>query len=144
MGFNVADFMETTEFLAITWTKYFDGKIGIEKVIKAYEDHGFDANQDTPGNVYWEELYNASPKGTKVGCPRSGYFAIFPHAVTRLVFLEQFYIVIIDHICENQLPTFSNWELTPDWKKLLLDAIVYYPFFYFADTLSQGHTHREG
>ena len=65
-GFNVADFMETTEFLAITWTNYFDGKIGIEQVIKAYEDHGFDANQDTPGNVYWEELYNASPKGTKV------------------------------------------------------------------------------
>ena len=59
VGFNVADFMETTEFLAIIWTKYFDGKIGIEKVIKAYEDHGFDANQDTPGNVYWEELYNA-------------------------------------------------------------------------------------
>ena len=66
VGFNVADFMETTEFLAITWTKYFDRKIGIEQVIKAYEDHGFDANQDTPGNVYWEELYNASPKGTKV------------------------------------------------------------------------------
>ena len=58
--------METTEFLAITWTQYFDGKIGIEKVIEAYENHGFDANQDSPGNLYWEELYNASPKGTKV------------------------------------------------------------------------------
>ena len=66
VGYNVADFMETTEFLAITWTKYFDGKIGIEQVIEAYESHGFDANQDVPGNVYWEELYNASPKGTKV------------------------------------------------------------------------------
>ena len=65
-GYNVADFMEATEFLSITWTEYFDGKIGIEKVIEAYEKHGFDANQDLPGNVYWEELYNASPKGTKV------------------------------------------------------------------------------
>ena len=66
IGYNVADFMETIEFLAITWTGYFDGKIGIEQVIKAYENNGFDANQDTPGCLYWEELYNASPKGTKV------------------------------------------------------------------------------
>ena len=58
--------METTEFLAITWTKYFDGRIGIEKVIKAYENHGFNAYQDTPGNEFWEEFYNASPRGTKV------------------------------------------------------------------------------
>ena len=58
--------METTEFLAIRWTQYFDGKIGIDQVLKAYEDHGFDANQDVPGNACWEELYNASPKGTKV------------------------------------------------------------------------------
>ena len=49
VGYKVADFMETTEFLAITWTKYFDGKIRIEKVIEAYENHGF-ANQDSPGN----------------------------------------------------------------------------------------------
>ena len=58
--------METTEFLAITWMQYFDGKIWIEKVIEAYENHGFDANQDSPGNLYWEELYNASPNGAKV------------------------------------------------------------------------------
>ena len=38
----------------------------ISSINTTYEDHGFDANQDTPGNVYWEELYNASPKGTKV------------------------------------------------------------------------------
>ena len=37
-----------------------------EEVLKAYEHHGFDANQDWPGNALWEELYNASPKGTKV------------------------------------------------------------------------------
>ena len=66
IGYNVADFIETTEFLAISWTEYFDGKIGIEDVLKAYEHHGFDANQDVPGNACWEELYKASPKGTKV------------------------------------------------------------------------------
>ena len=66
IGFEVADLMETVEFLAIPWSEYFDGKLTIEDILKAYEDHGFDANQDWPGNVRWEELYNASPKGTKV------------------------------------------------------------------------------
>ena len=65
-GYNVADFMETLELLAIPQTDYFDGKVTIEDILKIYEDHGFDANQDWPGNVRWEELYNASPKGTKV------------------------------------------------------------------------------
>ena len=58
--------METVEFLAIPWCEYFDGKLTIEDILKAYEDNRFDANQDWPGNVRWEELYNASPKGTKV------------------------------------------------------------------------------
>ena len=58
--------METVEFLAIPWAEYFDGKLTIEDILKAYEDNGFDANQDWPGNIRWEELYNASPKGTKV------------------------------------------------------------------------------
>ena len=66
LGYEVADLMETVEFLAIPWSEYFDGKLTIEDILKAYEDHGFDANQDWPGNVRWEELYNASPKGTKV------------------------------------------------------------------------------
>ena len=38
----------------------------LDATVKAYKDHGFDANQDFPGNVRWEELYNALPKGTKV------------------------------------------------------------------------------
>jgi len=66
LGYEVADLMETVEFLAIPWSEYFDGKLTIEDILKAYEDHGFDANQDWPGNVRWEELYNSSPKGTKV------------------------------------------------------------------------------
>ena len=58
--------METIEFLAISWCEYFDGKLTIEDVIKAYKDYGFDANQDFPGNLRWEELFDALPKGTKV------------------------------------------------------------------------------
>ena len=65
-GYEVADYIETAEFLAISWSAYFDGKLTIEDILKAYKDNGFDANQDFPGNVRWEELYNASPKGTKV------------------------------------------------------------------------------
>ena len=26
-----------------------------------YQKHGFQANQDIPGNLYWEDLFNASP-----------------------------------------------------------------------------------
>jgi len=57
--------LETLEFLAIIWSKYFHGQISINKVVQAYDDYDFDANQDVPGNVCWEELYNASPKA---GC----------------------------------------------------------------------------
>ena len=66
LGYKVADVFETVEFLAITWSEYFDGRISIDKVIEAYNDYEFDANQDFPGNACWEELYHASPKGTKV------------------------------------------------------------------------------
>ena len=45
--------------LVIILTEYF-------KVIEAYNDYEFDANHDFPGNKCWEELYQASSKGTKV------------------------------------------------------------------------------
>ena len=66
LGFKVADYLETTEFLSGVWKDYFQGRATIEDVLAAYEQHGFDANQDLPGNWLWEELYTASPKGTKV------------------------------------------------------------------------------
>ena len=50
--------METVEFFAIIWSEYFDGKISINKVLQAYDDYEFDANQDIPGNACWEELYH--------------------------------------------------------------------------------------
>ena len=45
---------------------YFNGTGSIEEVLDAYDKKGFEANQDLPGNMLWEELYKASPKGTKV------------------------------------------------------------------------------
>ena len=65
LGYNVADYMETLEFLSGTWLSYLRGEIGIDAVLAEYEKHGFDSNQDIPGNMLWEELYNASPSGTK-------------------------------------------------------------------------------
>ena len=75
-----------------TWLKFLEGKIDAKAVLEKYKDrgstnhsgrsgtnvllvrapenhnqeHGFDANQDIPGNMLWEELYAASPKGQKV------------------------------------------------------------------------------
>ena len=43
------------------WTQYLEGKVPIVEVIEEYTKLGFQANQDFPGNVYWEELFNASP-----------------------------------------------------------------------------------
>lgn len=40
-----------------------DEKIEIGEVLKSYDELGFDANQDYPGNFLWEELYLASSKG---------------------------------------------------------------------------------
>ena len=45
---------------------FFEGRASIQKVLAAYDEHGFDTNQDIPGNMLWEEMYEASPKGTKV------------------------------------------------------------------------------
>ena len=70
-----------------TWLQFFEGKIDAEAVLEKYKEkgfineprsqlvqspwnpdkeHGFDANQSVPGNMLWEELYAASPKGQKV------------------------------------------------------------------------------
>lgn len=59
LGYNVADYMETAEFLSFVWRDYVEGKATIDDVINAYDKHGFDANQDIPGNLLWEDLYRA-------------------------------------------------------------------------------------
>ena len=48
------------------WLDFYEGRASIQKVLAAYDEHGFDANQDLPGNMLWEEMFDASPKGTKV------------------------------------------------------------------------------
>ena len=49
--------METLEFVSEVWAKFVQGQVGIDAVIEEYHKHGFDVNQDIPGNIYWEELY---------------------------------------------------------------------------------------
>lgn len=61
LGINVADYGETIFYLTEIWTQYLEGKVPIKEVIDEYTKLGFQANQDFPGNVYWEELFNASP-----------------------------------------------------------------------------------
>ncbi|CAG5079281.1 Oidioi.mRNA.OKI2018_I69.PAR.g9215.t1.cds [Oikopleura dioica] len=61
LGFKVADYIETAEFLSEIWVEYINGRCSIHKVIEEYNKHGFQANQDIPGNLYWEELFHASP-----------------------------------------------------------------------------------
>ena len=65
LGYNVADFVETAEFLSSVWLDYLEDRASINDVLDAYKKHGFDSNQDVPGNVRWEELYRAMPKDTK-------------------------------------------------------------------------------
>ena len=38
-----------------------EGQGSIQSVIDAHRRNGFVANQDFPGNLFWEELYDASP-----------------------------------------------------------------------------------
>ena len=48
------------KFLSDEWRSYVEGNSSIESVLTAYDRLGFDANQDLPGNVLWEEMYRAS------------------------------------------------------------------------------------
>ena len=66
LGYNVADFMEMAEYLTGPWSRYLEGNGSIDQVIESYKLHGFDVNQDYPGNFAWEELYEALPSDTKV------------------------------------------------------------------------------
>jgi hypothetical protein len=61
LGFSVADYLETTMFLTDEWLRFIDGRGTIKEVLAAYERHDFDTNQDFPGNIFWEEMYNEIP-----------------------------------------------------------------------------------
>ena len=49
-----------------------DEKTEIKDVLDKYDELGFDANQDTPGNFIFEELYRASPKGNEFILSKNG------------------------------------------------------------------------
>lgn len=66
LGYNVADFLETMQYFSHIWDDYMEGRCDIEAVIQEYERRGFDTNQDVPGNLYWEQLYDALGPDTKV------------------------------------------------------------------------------
>ena len=59
LGYNVADYPETLEFLGETWLEFMNGKNDITAVIEKYKELGFNVNQDFPGNFMWEEIYQA-------------------------------------------------------------------------------------
>ena len=60
LGYSVADYPETLEFLGETWLEFMNGKIDASTVIEKYIEQGFNVNQDFPGNFMWEEIYQAS------------------------------------------------------------------------------------
>lgn len=44
------------------WLDYINGELeSIDDVLAVYKQHGFDALQDLPGNLYWEQLYDSCP-----------------------------------------------------------------------------------
>ena len=55
------------KFLSNEWRSFAEGKSSIESVLTGYDRLGFDANQDLPGNVLWEEMYRASEE-FKINC----------------------------------------------------------------------------
>ena len=63
MGYNVCDVLECTQTgIAKLWLDFINGELeSIDEIISAYEKLGFDALQDLPGNLYWEQLYDACP-----------------------------------------------------------------------------------
>ena len=65
LGYTVADYYETVEFLSFVWRDYVEGTASIDDVIAAYDKNGFDASQDIPGSLLWEDLYRALIRGNK-------------------------------------------------------------------------------
>lgn len=53
--------MENIEFLMDVWLRFVTGQCSIDTVVERYKQHGFDANQDSPSNFLWHELYRACP-----------------------------------------------------------------------------------
>ena len=63
LGYNVADYPETLEFLGGTWLEFMNGKTDVAAVIQKYNEQGFNVNQDFPGNFMWEDIYRVRSTG---------------------------------------------------------------------------------
>jgi len=56
-GIKVADAMENGQMSEI-WNDFIHGRGTINSVLAEYERNGYEATQDLPANLYWEDLYN--------------------------------------------------------------------------------------
>ena len=54
----MADIPETTEHFQKEWLDVIENGGDIQNVISKYEELGFDACCDLPGNAFWKELYD--------------------------------------------------------------------------------------
>jgi len=61
LGYNVADMRENFLHLMQVYEKYLKQEASINDVLETYKNINCSVNQDWPGNMLWEELFNASP-----------------------------------------------------------------------------------
>ncbi|CBY13677.1 unnamed protein product [Oikopleura dioica] len=61
LDYNVADMRENFLHLMPIYEKYLKQEASIEDVLESYKSINCSVNQDWPGNMLWEELFNASP-----------------------------------------------------------------------------------
>jgi len=66
LGYTISDIPETYSHFLPVWWDYITGEKQISDVIKEIDSLEFNAVQDQPSNVYWEELYRNIPD-SKVG-----------------------------------------------------------------------------
>jgi len=62
LGYNVCDVLDSAHSgIVKNWLDFMNGECTIEDVVEAYHQHGYDATQDLPGNLYWESLLKICP-----------------------------------------------------------------------------------
>jgi len=61
LGYKVADYVETGTDLVYEWDDFLSGRSSMKPVIAKYKKCGYQANQDVPGNFFWEDLFEHSP-----------------------------------------------------------------------------------
>jgi len=77
LGYKVADYPETANDLSYAWKQFLFDNGTIETVIAEYQKYGYQANQDMPGNSYFEPLFRASPNAKVIMTVRDNETAWF-------------------------------------------------------------------